>query len=91
MNVLSFDPSFWCSSTSGASAAGASAGSVAAGGAAADEVDVNAHMVQPRRASLDTAQGKRKRQAEEILVNAVGFQGESVFLSLIRCSRLDKG
>lgn len=66
-NVLSFEPSFWCSSTSGASGAGVSAGGVAAGGAAADEDDVNAHMVQRRRASLGgTAHsaGNQKRQVE---------------------------
>lgn len=67
MNVLSFDPSFWCSSTSGASWADVSAGGAATGGVAADEDDVNAHMVQRRRASLGgTAHsaGNQKRQVE---------------------------
>lgn len=84
MNVLSFDPSFWCSSTSGASwadvsAGGAVAGGVAAGGVAADEDDVNAHIVQRRRASLGgaqrTAQGIRSGRSKEIPGKRCRFSG----------------
>ena len=57
INVLSFDPSFGCSSGSGtfsgAVAGGAVSGDASVDGAAVDE-DVNAHMVRPRRASFGT-------------------------------------
>jgi hypothetical protein len=46
MNVLSFDPSFWCSS------AGALSGGCAA--EADEELPVNAHMMQAPRALLAT-------------------------------------
>ncbi len=67
INVLSFDPSFGCSSGSctfsGAVAGGAVSGDASVDGAAVDE-DVNAHMVRPRRASFSTTRGRGMETAK---------------------------
>lgn len=60
INVLSFDPSFCCSSAWGASGDGWGGG-VAVAEAEAEDEEAKAHMAQPSRAFLNMTHGRSTR------------------------------